>query len=223
MSRMVLLPGLAADERMFLRFGKPEFPLYTPRLPIPVKGEDLPSYARRVADMLQIDASDIIGGASFGSLVASAIARERKVRALVLIGGALSSDALRPVPGARMLHWLPGGVLKPMLRSDRALEIVFGPEDPEMKELARRMMADAPDALLLRGGRMMLDYRPPSAPTCPVFAIHGALDRVMSPPPVSGCRIIPEAGHGIAWTHAPAVGHFLREAWGTPSDLRADV
>jgi pimeloyl-ACP methyl ester carboxylesterase len=170
-------------------------------------------YARRVAVTLGIEQNDIIGGASFGSMVASAIARQRQVRALVLTGGALDSATLRPVPGSRVLHWFPGRVLRPLLRSDRMLEMVFGPDGLEGKELARRMLNDTSDAMLLRGGRMILDYRPDTAPLCPVFAIHGALDRVMSPPPVPGCRVLAEAGHGLPWTHALEVVQYLREVW----------
>jgi pimeloyl-ACP methyl ester carboxylesterase len=211
MSRILLLPGLAADERMFARLGDPEFPLHTPRLPIPGKKEALPGYARRVAEMLRIEAGDIIGGSSFGSLVASAIAREQSVRALLLIGGTLSAASLYPIPGARMLQLLPGSVVRSMLRSDRALKMIFGEADAEAKALARGMLDDTPDELLLRGGRMILDYYPDRPPLCPVFAIHGALDRVMGPPPVPNCRVLEEAGHGIAWSHALEVKQWLRE------------
>jgi pimeloyl-ACP methyl ester carboxylesterase len=211
--RMVLFPGLGADERMFVRIGNPGFPLQTPRLPVPKPGEDLSRYARRTADLLDLDENAILGGSSFGSLVASAISRQKRIRGLVLIGGALSSEGLRPIPGVGILRNFPDRMLRPMIRSDRALEFVFGAESAELRELARQMMADAPDSLLLRGGRMILDYHPAAPPFCPVFAIHGAKDVVMSPPPVPGCRILSEGGHGIAWTHPSEVCSLLQEVW----------
>ncbi|NIQ93702.1 MAG: hypothetical protein GWO11_05725, partial [Desulfuromonadales bacterium] len=80
--RLILLPGLAADERMYGGLGDIGVALLTPRLPAPRRGETMPEFARRVADELQIGESDLIGGCSFGSLVAAEIARQRPVGAL---------------------------------------------------------------------------------------------------------------------------------------------
>ncbi|BCR03176.1 hypothetical protein DESUT3_02450 [Desulfuromonas versatilis] len=215
MARMILLPGLGADERMFANLGTLEFALETPRLPVPGRGESMPSFAARTAGLLGIGSDDLLGGSSFGSMVASEIARQRQLRGLVLLGGALDSSGLRMLGGLRgfPLKLFPLRLLKPLVRTDKALELVFGPENPQMRALARQMMDAAPDALLLEGGRMAASYFPSGAPRCPVFAIHGGRDRVMAPPPVDGCRILAEAGHGIVYTHGPLVGDFLREAW----------
>ena len=213
MSRLILLPGLGADERMFSNLGLADLPLVTPRHIVPVKGEDLPTYARRTAEHLGIGADDVVGGASFGSMVAAAIARQRSVRALVLIGGALSASGLLQVPGSGMVSQLPALFLRPLLRSDRVLKLVFAPESAEMHRLARMMLAEAPDDLLLYGGLMLCRYRTDEKVSCPVFAIHGGRDPVMTPPLAPGLRLLPEAGHGIAWTHGAEVGTFLREAW----------
>lgn len=223
MSRLILLPGLGADERMFSNLGAAELPLVTPRHLVPVRGEDLPAYARRTAEHLGIGADDVVGGASFGSLVASAIARQRSVRALVLIGGALSAAGLRQVPGSRLILLLPVVLVRPLLRSERVLKLVFAPESAEMRQLAGKMLAEAPDDLLLYGGRMLCRYRTDEKVPCPVFAIHGGRDPVMNPPLAPGLRLLPEAGHGIAWTHGPEVGTFLREAWAASVRSPADA
>jgi hypothetical protein len=60
---------------------------------------------------------------------------------------------------------------------------------------------------------MLFAYRPSDTPPCPVFALHGGRDPIMRPPPVPGCRIIPDAGHGLPWTHGRDVTEFLQRAW----------
>lgn len=213
MPRIILLPGLGADERIFENLGAHKLPLEIPRHTLPAEREDLPAYARRIAEDLCIGEDDVVGGASFGAVIASAIARDKGVRGLILIGGALDSTGLRPIPGEHLLHRLPTFVLRSMLRSDRAIQTVFAPEGPEVRRLARTMLAQAPDDLLLRGGKMLMAYRPPEIPSCPIFALHGGRDPVMIPPPVSGCRIVPEAGHALPWTHGHEVTEFLQQAW----------
>ncbi|MBE0596292.1 MAG: hypothetical protein IH614_03375 [Desulfuromonadales bacterium] len=214
MGRLILWPGLGADERMFTRIQSAP-PLITPRHLLPRRGEDLPAFARRSADALGIEAGDVIGGSSFGGVVAAAIARQRPVRALVLIGGALDAGGLRPIPGEQMVRRLPPFMVRPLLRSERALQHVFAPEGPEVYELARRMLNETPDDLLLYGGRMLIAFRPAQSVGCPVFALHGGRDPVMSPPPIPDCRLVAEAGHGLAWTHAAEVTAFLRQVWST--------
>lgn len=213
MARIILLPALGADERIFENLRDHGLPLEMPRHLLPGRGEELREYALRTADSLSVGPDDLIGGASFGAVVASAIARQRPVRGLVLIGGALDAGGLRPIPGEHLLHHLPSFMLRQMLRSDRALHTVFSVEDASVRRRARTMLEQASDDLLLYGGKMLYAYRPSDLPSCPVFALHGGRDPVMIPPPVAGCRIIPEAGHGLPWTHGPEVTEFLQRAW----------
>lgn len=214
MTRIFLLPGLAADERMYSRLRADGVPLVTPRLLVPDEGEEMATYARRTAATFGVTAADVVGGSSFGSMVASAIVRELPVRGLVLIGGALDSGTLLSTSRRMgLLRLFPVTLLRPLLRSDQALERIFGPDSPELRELARTMLDEAPDQLIRRGSLLAGSYRSLNRPRCPVFAIHGGRDRVMVPPDVPGCRILPEAGHGIAFSHGGEVGALLREVW----------
>lgn len=97
MPRLVLLPGLGADERLFAGIAIEGVSIETPRLPIPAPNECMLSYSLRVAAGLNLRPEDWLGGASFGSLVATSLARHRPLAGLVLIGGALSSVPIPPV------------------------------------------------------------------------------------------------------------------------------
>lgn len=223
--RLILLPGLAADERMYAGLGAVGVSLETPRLPAPDCTESMSAYARRIADDLGIGADDLIGGCSFGSLLAAEIARHRAVRALFLIAGALSSATIRWP--ARLLGGLPKAVPLPLLRrlfaSEPNLRFFFGGAQKAYFPLARRMLDETPDALLHYGAALAVGYFPSEPVPCPVLAIHGGRDRIMAPPPVAHCRIIAGAGHGLAMSHADEVTQALRRevqrlTWDAASD-----
>ncbi|PLX86105.1 MAG: hypothetical protein C0617_02155 [Desulfuromonas sp.] len=219
MIRLFLFPALGADERMFSLLGELPARVETPRLPVPGKGQGMDAYAEQVAEACGIDSRDWVGGCSFGGMVASAIARQGRAAGLVLIGGALSSEAV--VPAARRvgkisLH-LPGPLLRPALEGEHTLNRLFGPDRPPLYEQARAMLRDTPVELIVRGGRLALEYFPATDVPCPVLAVHGAEDRAMAPPGVENCLLVPGAGHGLVVTHPEAVNRFLREVLPRPS------
>jgi pimeloyl-ACP methyl ester carboxylesterase len=213
MARIILLPGLGANERMFENIDRSGLPLLTPSHLIPGKDEGLPAFARRTAEELGVGSNDIIGGSSFGGVVAAAIARQMPVRALVLLGGALDASGLRPIPGQKLIQKLPSALILPLLHSEKAMQYLFAPEGPEVCRLAREMLKEIPDEQILRGGRMLLAYHCSAPLHAPVFALHGALDPIMLPPPVENCRVLPKAGHAIPWTHGAEASELLRQIW----------
>jgi thioesterase domain-containing protein len=68
--RLVLLPGLGADERLFQaqRAAIPE--LEVPAWPDPVPGESLREFAARAAEAVPAGEGLYLGGSSFGGMVA---------------------------------------------------------------------------------------------------------------------------------------------------------
>jgi hypothetical protein len=210
--RLVLLPGLGADERLFAQLGELCLPTHTPRLPVPNSGENMLAYALRVAATLELKPDDWIGGCSFGSLVAADIARHRPVAGLVLIGGALSSsDLTAPAAWASLLrHVLPVRALHPLLTSRALLSLAFGALPADTLSVLASMLADTSDAMLREGVRLVTSYDPSTQPLCPVYSIHGGNDRFMRPPTVPNCIVVEEAGHALVLSHAQRVTGFLR-------------
>lgn len=209
-SRLILLPGLAADERMYAPLRATGFELETPRLLIPFDGEALSDYAGRTAAELNVGANDIIGGSSFGGLVAATIARQRPVAGLVLIGSTLGANGLGTAGRlfGGLLHLLPFALVSRVLTSDKALAKMFGIAAREDFDIARTMFYATPRQLIEHGSSMLRTCRETTPPDCPIFAIHGEFDRVLSPPPVD-CTIVPGAGHGLPFTHPRQLADFL--------------
>lgn len=211
LKRLILFPGLAADERMYSQLTELPVTLVTPRLLIPEKGEAMVSYARRHAEWLNIGNNDIVGGCSFGSMVASEICRQRTTVALVLLSGALSSDTL--VSSSHQLrnfsHYLPFFLMRRVLMSSFFLHKVFGDAELRNVVLGREMIADTPRELLLYGSTLATKYRSDEAIGCGVFSLHGGQDNVINPPHLDYGEILASAGHGMVVSHADEVSTFL--------------
>jgi pimeloyl-ACP methyl ester carboxylesterase len=212
MARLFLLPGLGADERMFDGLDLACAKVVPVRLPPPRARESMPRYSSRVAAGLGLRPEDWVGGSSFGSLVAADIARRRPLRGLVLIGGGLSTASfVWPLRWLGLLgRVLPITRLHPLLATPAAFRFAFGPLSARHMRLLNDMMIAAPDALLREGMRLAMGYRPAIPVLCPVHAIHGERDRLMRPPPVANCRVVPGAGHALPQTHQLEVVDFLR-------------
>jgi len=217
--RLILFPGLAADERMYVQYSGLPVTLVTPRLLIPQLGETMVSYACRHAQWLCIGENDIVGGCSFGSMVASEICRQRETRALVLLSGALSSGALVASSHQlhRFVHYLPFRLIRRVLTSTFFLRKVFGEAELEDVALGREMIVDTPRELLLRGSALATGYRPDKVIGCEIFSLHGGQDNVINPPSLDQGEILASAGHGMVVSHAGEVSEFLRrmccEVW----------
>lgn len=85
MARLVLIPGLGADRRMFgpLAEAGLEFEVleHVPAQP----GESLAAYAQRMAGQRNWDGIEVIGGVSLGGMLAHEIARHQQIPRTLLI------------------------------------------------------------------------------------------------------------------------------------------
>ena len=208
--RLFLLPALGTDERIFSFLGKLSDEVVFPRLTVPLFNDSMETYASRLAEGLGIKDTDIVGGVSFGGMVAAEISCRRFTKGLILISSGLSSRSIDPMALrlGSLASRLPGKLLRAMLGSRKTFEKVFGPDQPPLFSLARQMLDDSPDQLLIQGGRLSLSYWPANQPLCPVHAIHGEKDRLMFPVEVADCRMVPGAGQGMVVTHAEDVTEF---------------
>jgi len=149
-------------------------------------------------------------------MVASSIAAQIPFRGLILLSGALDSTAL--VHSGRILNrvapLVPFAWLQRVLLSDWFLRSIFGEADPEDIELGRTMLLDTPEPTLRRGGLMAATCRLEADIKVPVFALHGQEDKVITPPTLENCTILPDAGHGMVVSHPQQVGEFLCDTVG---------
>ncbi|HBO42856.1 MAG TPA: alpha/beta hydrolase [Planctomycetaceae bacterium] len=209
---LILIPGLAADESIFAP-QKSVFPnLTVPRWPAPAAGDTLSSYAERFARAIRSDEPCVLGGASFGGMVALEMARYVHPLAVLLIGSVREPAELprrvrlfRPLRAGiglfpfRLLQW---SSMPAATASARRLM-------PHLGGLARQF-GDAETPLLRWSIRQILSWDERPRVECPVFHIHGDRDHVV---PIGRTRpdtIVGGGGHVLSLTHPEQVNAFIR-------------
>ena len=214
MRRLVLFSGLGGDHRLTRPVAVPGVEVLTPDHAEPHPGEDLPAYARRVADAHGIGAQDVVGGASFGGMLATEIARRRKVSGLVLLG---SCARPRRLPASYRLLERVGPLLPDVFLGLRSwAQLVrrrFAPMTPEGVAVLQAMAADCPPARIRAFGRMLMAWDGVESFDCPLLSIHGDRDTIIPPSCAEPGLMLKDAGHSFTLTHAPqtadAIAAFL--------------
>lgn len=213
--RLVLFSGMGADSRLTrpvrVRGVGQEFPEHLE----PEAGEDLPRYAARVAERWGIGPADVVGGTSFGGMLAGEISAQRRVAGLVLLGSSIRPERFPRAYGwvERLCRFLPDPLIG--VRSFRLLvRRRFAPMTPEGERCLLEMAAACPVSRLRAFGRMIVGWKGVGTPECPILSVHGRLDRIIPPRCAEPGVVLEDAGHAFTLTHAErtcrAVGDFLR-------------
>ncbi|WP_442509395.1 alpha/beta fold hydrolase [Novipirellula sp. SH528] len=211
---LILFSGLAADANVFA-LQKVAFPqLIVPEWPVPSADDTLDSYCDRLAEDLQAHGRVIIGGASFGGIIALHVAQRIDPIAVLLIGSVRSPAELSRV--ARMAR-----PLKPLIGfiPVRFLQLCCAPMTsklarriaPHLSGLTRQFRGANPTVLKWSLARL-LDWKKPPNVACPVFHIHGDHDCVMPIRYTQPDTIVTGGGHVISLTHPSEVNDFIRSA-----------
>lgn len=214
--QLILLPGLGADHRL-LEPQRREFPqLIVPAWIPPRKNESLPDYAARMAETVRPsrDAPLLLGGVSFGGMLAYEMARHLKPDAVVLIASCRRRRGFRPV--CRAGRWLLP--LVPVQAWDIA-KLLAGPVvrlrigvPPARRDLAVTMFRESDSRFMHWVLQAILRWQPTPLEGIRVCHIHGGRDRLIPARRVEADKIIPDGGHLINVTHAEEVNAFLWKA-----------
>jgi pimeloyl-ACP methyl ester carboxylesterase len=210
--RVVLFSGMAADDRLFRSIRIPEAEIVTPDHAEPKRGETLTQYAARIADGLSIQADDIIGGISFGGMLAGEIARQRQVAGLILLGSCLRPDRL-----PRSYRWIErlGCFIPDFALTCRSwpplLRWRFAPLTRDAETCLLEMSRSYPTAQIRAFGRMIMGWAGVDHVSCPVLSIHGDSDRIIPLKSAAPDLIFKDAGHAFTLTHADKTTSAIRE------------
>jgi pimeloyl-ACP methyl ester carboxylesterase len=220
---LVLFPGMAADSRIFAPQRALPFPVLTPDWPPPEAGEDLPAYARRVATGIDWPARFVVGGVSFGGMVAAELAAATAAGAtepapmprpmgLILIASSLTG---RSVPGTyRFVNALTRAVPDQFFSFgagfSRQFLSVFGHLGDDDRTLMADMLRKTSVGDIRRWADMIMHWQGPGPIDCPRLWIHGDRDLVI---PLDQIRqaghepevIIPGGSHLMSYTDAERV------------------
>jgi len=221
--RLILLPGVGADERLFepQREAFPDChtpgwlpPEFQPHKP----PESLTHYAGRMAEAIRplcaADRTVVIGGVSFGGMVAYEAARLLPVDCVVQMASCRSPSGVRAL--LRHTRSVASVVPEGTLRAAKA----FSPLAVEMlmnlRAKQRRLFVDmfkASDNRFMKWAlTSILAWQPSPPPDAPVWQIHGGRDLLLPVRQVNADEVIPEGGHMINITHPAQVNAFIHRA-----------
>ena len=212
-TRLVLIPGMGADARLF----GPQRRAF-PRLEVlpwldPEPAETLASYGRRLAATLDTDEPFFLGGASLGGMLALEVARHVSPRAVFLIGSCRSG---RAIPAhLRLLEWASRPLPNCLIGAGRRLtpltaRLLHGLRG-EQRDLVVAMALATPIPFIRWASRALFAWSFEGELACPVHHIHGARDRLIPARRVAADHMVAGAGHLLNLTHADAVNAFLTQ------------
>lgn len=210
---VLLLPGVGADARLFApqlsASASLAFSASVPSWAPPSSSDSLSSYAEKMAASVVVDRPFVLGGASFGGMVAYEMARLLKPDALVLLGSASSTNAvrlpLRPfLPLASLLRpWMT----RVLMVGAPLIAPVFGARTKEERaDFCAQASSTSPEffAFALRA---IAGWRPAPLVGVRVHRLHGSRDRILAPD--ADAALVDGAGHLVTATHGDAVNAFL--------------
>jgi len=207
---ILLLSGMAADERLFA----PQlaaFPaLCVPGWIEPLPAESLRAYAARMARLIDPGCPCIVGGASFGGMVALEMAPFLHADACLLIGSVRSSDEL----SWRWRALRPLATLGPRaLGLSAALAARLSAPWLKQGTVRRLMRLSQPQAAFVRWAMCaVVRWRPsPATRRVKVFQIHGEADRTLPAHRTRPDVVVPAGAHALSLTSASAVTEFIRQ------------
>lgn len=213
-ARLILLPGLGADHRMF-EPQREAFPdLYVPAWITPQPNESLAHYAARLAERIDSAGPMVLGGTSLGGMIAWEMAQQLGPAALVLIGSSRSPEAV--LPAVRKLKPLVRRIPGWLVRGTKPLAWLaverFRHLTKQQRTLLARMYQDSDPQFVQWAGGAILQWQPSPPPPTAIFQIHGADDPILPAARIADAEVIPDAGHLINFTHAERVNQVLRRA-----------
>lgn len=216
---------MGADARLFEPQRAYGFRFEVPVLPDPAPGEDMLAYAARIRDQLDLAGPCVVGGVSFGGMVACEVARVCTVRCVLLIASCRNRDA---VPSHYRLAELASRLVPDFLIKRRALvsgRMLAALEclNPEQQNVVCEMSRDVDVPQLRRISRMILRWQAPATLPCPVYQIHGDADRIIPIRRVKPDEIVRGGGHLINMTHADQVNRFIERYLAGAGHLAGDA
>ena len=219
---IILLSGMAADERLFAAqaaaFPNLRVQPWAPARP----GESLREYAARLAPMVDPGRPCLVGGASFGGVVALEVAAHLDALGCILIGSIRSPAGL---PWRwRLLR--PIAALGPdALRVLAAMAARMGRPILTAGAVRRLQRLSRPEATFVRWAMgAVVQWRPSGAARrVRVFHIHGESDRVLPVTLGQPDVVVPGGSHALSLFSPTVVNEFVASVMRTVTPINSLV
>jgi pimeloyl-ACP methyl ester carboxylesterase len=218
MTRLLFLPGVGADRRLFDAQRSCAADVSVIEWVAPAtRDEPLTDYAARLAATIDTSRPFVIGGASFGGMVALELARHVRPLAVILIASCRSPSLLprhsRQLSAFAQL--LPAATFTSAAARSRFVTSRFGVRTREERQLFGDMLRATPPAFVQWACRTIFGWPGAADLNVPVHHIHGAHDRVIPLRCVQPDVVVPAAGHLLNVTYRGDLNAFIDAAIAT--------
>ena len=215
--QLMMIPGLGADHRLFIPQRRAFPQLIVPPWIPPHRKESLPDYAKRLAETVSPfrDKPFVLGGVSFGGMLAYEMARHLKPDAVVLIASCRNRRGMRPIfrLGGMVLPLIPPTLLWSIPKLLAGPAMSTRRRTPSEQRITLVEMFREMDSRFMHWTvQAIMSWDPKPLEGVPVRQIHGSRDRMIPASRVEADEYIPGGGHMINYAHADRVNQFIEKA-----------
>jgi pimeloyl-ACP methyl ester carboxylesterase len=209
--RLILLPGLGIDARLFERQLSLPARLEFPNFPTPDQHESVRDYSQRVAAQIDPAPPLYLGGVSFGAMIALELALLLRPSGVFVVSGYTKPADISPVirlgaflsaPLPRALFPLAGFVAPAFLR-------LLGRFDRNERAMLAEVFRQANFELATWGARAIMHWQAPEQLPCPTHWIHGTIDHIVPPQNIRADLLVQGGGHFLNVSHPGPVNDFI--------------
>jgi pimeloyl-ACP methyl ester carboxylesterase len=209
--KIYLIPGLAADERVFRHLSlPPSFEAVHLKWIPPANNESLGDYALRLSSQINTNEPFALLGLSFGGMIAMEIAARFPVYQIILISSIPSPEHLPQYykwAGQIGLHRI---LPITMIKKAALVKRYFTRESTEDKDMLRNMIRQS-DARFIRWAiRAVLYWKYASVPQN-IFHIHGTNDEILPLRYTHPTHLLRGGGHLMVMNRAKEINAILLE------------
>ena len=209
---LILFSGMGADASVFAAQSLAFPHLTVPDWLTPNDRDDLSSYCGRLAESFTLDGPCIIGGASFGGIIALEMTRHIDALGCILIGSVRGAHQLPKRirhlrPYSRALDITPLTLLQHSAAASAKATSIAGAK--YLPSIARQF--SRADAHVLRWSARQILLWESTYEDVNVRHIHGDRDFVFPISCVEPDEVVEGGGHVISMTHGLQVNKFIRK------------
>lgn len=213
MKKLFLLSGLGADKRVFDFLELPGYDLHHIIWEIPLPGESLTEYAKRLLPQIT-EKNPILLGVSFGGMIAQEIASLITVERIILISSARSATAIpsyfKFMSKLKIQKLVPPSRLK---KPNEVLFWLFGITSIQHKALLTSIMADTDEHFFMWAIEAIPRWKNTTI-AGHVVQIHGSDDRILSFQTAD--HVIRGGGHLMIVTRAKEISEIIKQVLAAP-------
>jgi pimeloyl-ACP methyl ester carboxylesterase len=207
--KIYLIPGLAADKRVFRHIHVPDGyeQVYLEWIK-PLPGENLKEYAYRMAEQISTDEPFVLAGLSFGGMLAVEIAKRFHPDKTIIIASIPHHSHL---PNYYRKAWQLGmhKIITPaVIRNGVLVKRLLASESNEDKEVIKRMAMEM-DVDFVKWAMQAIVEWESDEELADIIHIHGTSDRILPFSYTKPSYSIPRGGHLMIFDRAGEINSIL--------------